>query len=219
MLFSIKEVTKPGVMFYALKSWADGSEAPEPIAVPVGAHVIGLHDPADNRLEPAVIGIILPAYRDHIERLVQALNDEILMRKDVYRVTRALSIKQPWAWLIVNGHKSIENRDWRINDPAGEFWIHASSKVDLEAYDWVQDNFPGIEMPALADMPRGGIVGIAEHYGTVTESDSPWFIGRYGLLLRGARPCKFVEIKGAQKFFNVDLSSVNIDWNPTLSFL
>lgn len=24
----------------------------------------------------------------------------------------ALSIRQPWAWLIINGGKDIENRDW-----------------------------------------------------------------------------------------------------------
>jgi hypothetical protein len=38
---------------------------------------------------------------------------------------KALSIKQPWAWLIVNGHKDIENRDWRSDNPGlkyrGEF--------------------------------------------------------------------------------------------------
>jgi hypothetical protein len=28
---------------------------------------------------------------------------------------KALSIMQPWAWLIVNGHKAIENRNWRCH--------------------------------------------------------------------------------------------------------
>ena len=27
----------------------------------------------------------------------------------------ALSIRQPWAWLIVNGYKDIENRDWKTH--------------------------------------------------------------------------------------------------------
>lgn len=26
---------------------------------------------------------------------------------------KALSIRQPWAWLIANGHKDIENRTWQ----------------------------------------------------------------------------------------------------------
>jgi ASCH domain-containing protein len=25
---------------------------------------------------------------------------------------KALSVRQPWAWLIVNGYKEVENRDW-----------------------------------------------------------------------------------------------------------
>ena len=25
----------------------------------------------------------------------------------------AIAIRQPWAWLIVNGYKEIENRSWR----------------------------------------------------------------------------------------------------------
>jgi hypothetical protein len=25
---------------------------------------------------------------------------------------KALSLMQPWAWLMVNGHKDIENRNW-----------------------------------------------------------------------------------------------------------
>lgn len=27
----------------------------------------------------------------------------------------ALSIRQPWAWLVVQGYKDIENRDWPTN--------------------------------------------------------------------------------------------------------
>ena len=26
---------------------------------------------------------------------------------------KAISIRQPWAWLVVNGHKDVENRTWR----------------------------------------------------------------------------------------------------------
>lgn len=42
----------------------------------------------------------------------------------------ALTIRQPYAWLIVNGHKDIENRTWK---PAAarigqRFWVHASQR-------------------------------------------------------------------------------------------
>lgn len=42
---------------------------------------------------------------------------------------RAISIMQPWAWLIVNGHKSIENRSWRCH-VRGPILIHAGKKLD-----------------------------------------------------------------------------------------
>ena len=29
--------------------------------------------------------------------------------------TKAISIRQPWAWLIVNGYKDVENRIWPAN--------------------------------------------------------------------------------------------------------
>ncbi len=31
------------------------------------------------------------------------------------RSSRALSLKQPWAWLVVKGYKDIENRSWSTN--------------------------------------------------------------------------------------------------------
>lgn len=40
---------------------------------------------------------------------------------------RALSVKQPWADLIVSGLKDIENRTWKTNF-RGRIYIHASQK-------------------------------------------------------------------------------------------
>jgi hypothetical protein len=43
---------------------------------------------------------------------------------------KALSIKQPWASLIANGIKDIENRTWRTNF-RGKIYIHASADLKL----------------------------------------------------------------------------------------
>ena len=45
---------------------------------------------------------------------------------------KALSIKQPYAELILQGKKKIELRKWNTNF-RGEFLIHASKIPDLEA--------------------------------------------------------------------------------------
>ncbi len=42
----------------------------------------------------------------------------------------ALSVREPWAWLIINGGKDVENRTWT---PSEKFWgkrifIHASRR-------------------------------------------------------------------------------------------
>jgi hypothetical protein len=89
---------------------------------------------------------------------------------------KALSIKQPWAWLIVAGHKDIENRDWRSDNPGlkyrGEVLIHTGLRMDD---DWSAFGIPEIcrHVPADEDLPRGGIVGIAEIVDCVKEHESP----------------------------------------------
>ena len=45
---------------------------------------------------------------------------------------KALSIKQPWAELILQGRKTIEIRSWNTRY-RGYFLIHASKKPDIEA--------------------------------------------------------------------------------------
>ena len=43
---------------------------------------------------------------------------------------KAISIRQPWAWLIVNGYKDVENRVW-FAKLRGRVLIHAGvSKSD-----------------------------------------------------------------------------------------
>jgi hypothetical protein len=79
---------------------------------------------------------------------------------------KALSIMQPWAWLIVNGHKAIENRNWRCHY-RGPILIHAGKKIDTWARaDLWHKRHPVTGSPFSPDLPeafdRGGIVGEAE---------------------------------------------------------
>ncbi len=120
----------------------------------------------------------------------------------------ALSIMQPWAWLIVNGHKSIENRSWRCHK-RGPVLIHAGKKLDKDAWqDLCVGSHPvnGTDLPAEIDPPfgidLGGIVGMAEIVGCITESDDPWFVGRFGIVLCNARPLPFQPCKGQLGFFD-----------------
>jgi hypothetical protein len=115
---------------------------------------------------------------------------------------KTLSIRQPWAWLIVNGHEDIENREWRYPPKFRDrFLIHAGKKFDCEddANEW---SWRHIERPEDFDM--GGIVGEAELVEVVRKSKSPWFYGPLGFVLRNARPLPFMPCRGQLGFFEVD---------------
>lgn len=125
---------------------------------------------------------------------------------------KALTITNPWAWLVVYGFKPIENRDWQISY-RGPLVIHAGRKCGQEqqdAYMHVQHQFPHIRMPKLRDMPGGGIVGLVELVDVVTVSDSPWFRGKFGHVFANPRPCQFMPMLGKQGLFPVPASSVII---------
>lgn len=59
-------------------------------------------------------------------------------------------------------------------------------------------------VPPPDKMERGGIVGSVEIVDCVDESDSPWFFGRYGYVLRDPRPLPFWPCKGQLGFFTRD---------------
>lgn len=119
------------------------------------------------------------------------------------RTGRALSIQQPWAWLIVHGFKPVENRNWPTR-VRGLIGIHAGLKVDAEGYEWVRRHFPEIKLPNLFDV--GGIVGRARLVDCVEEHDSPWFVGRYGFVLADAEPLPLMPCRGKLGFFRPDFT-------------
>ena len=119
---------------------------------------------------------------------------------------RALSIRQPWAWLIVHGHKDIENRDWSTTH-RGPVLIHASKTAAKGAYREQQalvlEQF-GIQVPDLDVIERGGVVGIATITDCVSQHSSPWFIpGGFGFVLGARRPLPFTPYKGGLGWFHI----------------
>ena len=119
----------------------------------------------------------------------------------------ALSIRQPWAWLILNG-KDVENRQWPTRF-RGRFLIHASKGMTHDEYEdglslaAVINPDLVVAAPSFGAMQRGGIVGEVELVDCVTTMRSKWFFGRYGFVLRDAKPLPFVPYKGQLGFFEV----------------
>jgi len=115
---------------------------------------------------------------------------------------KALSIRQPWAWLIVHGGKDIENRDWPTRF-RGRFLVHASKGMTRQEYADTRDFAEGlgVTIPAFEDLERGGIIGAVTLNDCVGSSDSPWFFGDYGFALESANALPFTPYKGQLGFF------------------
>lgn len=127
----------------------------------------------------------------------------------------ALSVRQPWAWLIVNGYKTIENRDWDTKQ-RGRMFIHAAqamTRADYEACEIFIASFSKIQLPLFEDLKKqcGGLVGVATLDKVFTSSTihaqpdhiQDWFTGSYGFLFLDGQPLPLTPMKGRLGFFPV----------------
>lgn len=115
----------------------------------------------------------------------------------------ALSIRQPWAWLVANGYKTTENRS-RPTSFRGPILIHASKAFTGEAWDQARELAMrcGSVMPPLSECHLGGIVGVAEIVDCKLVSYDPWHTpGHFGWKLANARPLPIMPFRGLLGFF------------------
>lgn len=125
-------------------------------------------------------------------------------------VLRAITIRQPWAWLIVNGYKTIENRSWNSRF-RGRVLIHASASRSISYHEhaliFVQTYVGGDVMRRVPAFPLrrldyGGIVGAAtvvDVLAPMSKPANPWHVpGDYGLVLADPEPLEFYPCKGMQ---------------------
>jgi predicted transcriptional regulator len=127
---------------------------------------------------------------------------------------KCLSLKQPYADLLAFGEKTIELRKWYTKF-RGEFLIHASKNIDLQACERLDIDIDKLTI--------GAIIGSAflydfkeysnqeefnkdkqKHFSMVTN----YFDGyKYGFLIRNARMFKkSIPYPGKLRFFEVDNS-------------
>ena len=125
----------------------------------------------------------------------------------------ALSIRAPWWWAILHAGKDIENRDWatkrrgRIFVHASKWWVMRDVADDMAFVGSTYRQSGGepcdTEITYRDIREAGGaLVGTVEIVDCVDHSDSPWFFGKYGFVLRNpiafAKP---IPCKGALGFF------------------
>lgn len=112
----------------------------------------------------------------------------------------AISIRQPWAHLILTRGKDVENRSWPC--PAKYLGrtvlIHASSKPVSETLAYSSLN-----------LPLGGIVGVMTITTCVRDSPSAWAEpAMFHWILANAKEVPFFPCPGRLGFFDVDYPEV-----------
>lgn len=139
-------------------------------------------------------------------------------------VIKALSLKQPFAWLIANGHLLVDDRTWETQY-RGPILIHASKGLYKEYYEYLKST-TDIPLPDKEELEYGGVVGIAKLVQCCKPRNLPVGISReqrahfggihqdyFGFLFEQASPLAFIPCRGKLGIFNVDMDAL-LDSRP-----
>lgn len=95
---------------------------------------------------------------------------------------KALTVKNPWAWLIAQGIKDIENRTWRTNF-RGRVLIHAAAQMDhrhremsllFSREQWHELSVPNSDKMISGTFPMSEILCSVEIVDCVMDHPSVW---------------------------------------------
>jgi len=124
----------------------------------------------------------------------------------------ALSIKQPWAWLIANGIKDVENRTWKT-DFRGKILIHSGKNHSLNGMQLSRYQVnciyrkcmeKALELPEDEDLKLGGFIGIVEIIDCIKNHPSIWAEpDKWHWVLKNPEVIAFKKYKGKLKLFQV----------------
>jgi len=141
----------------------------------------------------------------------------------------ALTLRQPWAWMVIHGSKDLENRTWinkivlELQRTGAEFAIHAGHSMTrveyAEAVAFAKQEDPRLCVPRAEELQFGQVIGTArlselvpvQHYGPPGRADHVrWHMeGQWGWRLseRRALPSPF-RCAGKQGFWKLDDSLI-----------
>ena len=136
---------------------------------------------------------------------------------------KTISVQQPWGTIICCGLKDVENRSWALKSTPMRLLIHVGARsqrgqddnnMPMYYYRHVENyQIMGI-LPALADVPKSAIVGVATVEKCVTDSESEWAQpGSVHWLIKDAKLFKqpILNVKGKLGLFDYpDISEDNL---------
>lgn len=124
-------------------------------------------------------------------------------------VYRALSIRQPWAELILQGRKDIETRSWNTQF-RGEFLIHTSKQIDIESCEYFKIDPKSLVTGAL--IGKAKLVSSKEYFTPTQFAEdnsrhAAGFLGfsrpKFGFILGNVERIEPKPFKGSLGFFKV----------------
>ena len=134
-------------------------------------------------------------------------------------IVKALSLKQPYAWLIANGYLLVDDRTWGTQY-RGPMLIHASKGLYEQYYDYIKAN-TDIPLPSKDKLEYGGVVGIANLVLCCQPGNIPAGISRqqrahfgglnqayFGFLFEQARTLPLMPCPGKLGIFEIDLDAL-----------
>jgi hypothetical protein len=134
-------------------------------------------------------------------------------------MTKALSLKQPYAWLIANGYLLVDDRTWGTQY-RGPILIHASKGIYQEYYNYIKSN-TDVPIPAIDKLGYGGVVGIANLVLCCRPGELPEGVSRqqrvhfggvhqeyFGFLFEQATPLALLPCPGKLGIFDIDLDAL-----------
>ncbi|WP_223261283.1 ASCH domain-containing protein [Methylophilus medardicus] len=131
-------------------------------------------------------------------------------------VLKALSFKQPFAWLIANGYLLVDDRTW-ATQYRGPLLIHASKGLYESYYQYLKLH-SDVPIPDQDKLDYGGVVGIARLVWCGKPEALPANIrheqrmqfagvhpGYYGFLFADAAPLTLIPCPGKLGIFEIDV--------------
>jgi hypothetical protein len=124
---------------------------------------------------------------------------------------KTLSIKQPFAELILQGRKKIELRKWNTS-LRGDFLIHSSLKPD----DGAMKKFGFENLPCGFILGKANLVDVKKYEGeSELKMDRSLHLadgnfGNYGFLLNNIERINPIPAKGNLNFWKFDLDKARI---------
>lgn len=132
---------------------------------------------------------------------------------------KALSLKQPIAWLIANNYLLVDDRTWGTQH-RGTILIHASKGLYQEYYDHLKSN-TDIPLPDQDKLEYGGVIGIANLILCCRPRDLPADIrgeklahfngvnqAHFGFLFEQATPMTFMPCRGKLGIFEINIDEL-----------